>query len=282
VLRAKALGIGDGVALPLASAWAFALSYFAYPTVATPFGLCSAVALFFAGGWLCFRNSSLARLAACLLAAGALIATLGLPPLDPSGVSLALVAVLMAAFGLRIQNRSLLLLSLLLALTAVATSLLKGWLSQIPVEHLVQSLLGGAALGALLLLHARLTGGPALEGRGTVLWRRLASLSLLSGVVTLYVTMRAVWYHLLGPGDSFLFSETLTLAALAVLGVVLGKALGIRSLWAIGLAGVGLLVLVLIVRDLFVLRGSYLLASVVTVGLSFVATSLSFKRQEGP
>jgi hypothetical protein len=103
------------------------------------------------------------------------------------------------------------------------------------------------------------------------------SLSLLVAVVVLASTFEAALSIIAQPGELRRLSETVALAVMALGLAYAGRALGSVALRVTGLASIGVLAMLVVVRDLSQLTGWRLLASVVTVGATFLGVSFTLR-----
>jgi hypothetical protein len=280
VLRARVQSNAEAAWLPVATAFAYGLAAFGAETLAAPIAGALAVVLLATAVVLAWREKVTGPFVPSVATTAAIVSALASTTLDPTGAAAAAVALVVYGVGRKTGSAFLFVVSQLLAITATAIGFGRGSLLSLPPSSLIGQLIAGVILGALLFTHARVTGGPGLGGRGTKILRRLAPLSLLCGFLVTYWTALAAAHWLVGPEGPFALAQTVILAALAVLALVLGRLLTINTLKWLGLTGIGLLAIKVVILDLFTLDGGLLLGSVLVLAFSFVAASLAFRRKK--
>ena len=102
---------------------------------------------------------------------------------------------------------------------------------------------------------------------------------LVGGMVVAFASLRLTAGDLPGKGDAFQLAQTLLVAGLSMLGLVLGKKIQVRSIFIAGFIGFAVLVARVVFCDLSMLRGFLLLLSVSSLGLTSVVASLSLRRK---
>ena len=276
VLRATLLSPGEAAWLPVAALWAYGLLVLLTPAILVPAALFVGAVAWAVGLTLLWRKPGVPRLAHGLVTMGALLQALVLPTLDSTGMSLAVLAVLTGAVASRGHNRLLAGLASFLVLGAACRAVLSHWLSSSGGSGLVSVVASGLALTALVLVQAWF-----VRDRTPLANQRLrgipVSLSLLVAVVVLASTFEAALSVIAQPGELRRLSETVALAVMALGLAYAGRALGNLALRVTGLAAIGVLAMLVVVRDLSQLTGWRLLASVVTVGTTFLGVSFTLR-----
>jgi len=276
VANGAPLSLIEAALLPSVTAWAYVLLCFVAPAAGLPLGLGLVLVALAASGVLVARRHE-SSLIASLVVSAAVVGVLFLPPYAWGGAALALVALATAWAGLRLPSTGLGLWSLFVAAAAALGGLVGGELVGQAAPTLDAAAFG-AALAALLWLHARVLGGPGLAGRGDRWWRLFVPSSLGSGFVVAFAALHMAGRALASDDGVVQLADLVFLAVLSLTGVVVGRRRDINSLFFLGLAGMGVLTL-FGVRALFTLTGGLLLAAVVTVGLAYVVTSISWSRR---
>jgi hypothetical protein len=276
VLRATLLSPGEAAWLPVAGLWAYGLLVLLAPAILAPAALLVGAVAWAVGLTLLWRKPGAPRLAHGLVTMGALLQTLVLLTLDSTGMSLAVLAVLTGAVASRGHKRLLAGLASFLVLGAACRTVLSHWLSSSAGGGLVSVVASGLVLTALVLVQAWY-----VRDRTPLANQRLrgipVSLSLLVAVVVLASTFEAALSIIAQPGELRRLSETVALAVMALGLAYAGRALGNLALRVTGLAAIGVLAMVVVVRDLSQLTGWRLLASVVTVGTTFLGVSFTLR-----
>ncbi len=254
-VRAGKLDAFERACLPVAAVWTYWLAAFSQVDAAhVAGGACGAAALALAW-WQGRRPDS--DLYPGLVASGSLLLLSVLPRLDPSGLTLALGALITQRLGRGRGARLEPMLAQLMIVAAAATCLL----SNAPASPTWAA----AALGltVLLLVHAR-----AARAEERTAW--LCTISLCMGAIVFYVAASLLaGQHLTNALGLF---RTGLLAIMAVL------ALGLRRLWGelryVGFAGLILLGAKVVFWDLAHLDGPYLVGAVLTLGVTAAFASL--------
>ena len=277
--RSRSLAWAEAAWLPLVGLWAYALAILLAPSASLPAGIVVALAALGGGTVQLWLKSPMHAFAVGLAAMGALMMAVGLPILDPTGISLAAVAILTASAATWGASRVLAATSTVLALEASVRVLVSAWLLPFSGALGAALALPGLGIAIALFLHARLTGGRSLKGDGSALRSLLASLSLLAGAVVLASTYRAAVSVIVPPGEARQLGDTVALAALAVGMASLGRAWSIAALRVLGCVAIILLAVIVVFRDFASLTGVRLLGSVVTMGVAFLGISFAMRRR---
>ncbi len=267
--------------LPLATLWCLGLAAFYAPLPVRLAGVACAGALL-AGVWarLEMRAAPPAGVLTSLLTTAALAGLASLPWLEPSGLALAGLALLLLRLARRAGSALARAASHLTALAALLTATLQGTLLEAaPEQGAALRLLAGAALAVLLLLHYRDALRDSGPGRGAGL---LAAGSLASGGGALWCTLM-IAARLAFPGEgAALLAQTVTLALLAVTALGLGRWRGLREPIWLGLAAVLALAIKVLALDLLRLEGAAVVSSMLCLGLVALAASLALRRRGLP
>jgi hypothetical protein len=277
-LRGRALSRGGALWLPLATLWAFGLGNLLAPSLCTPTALLAGLATLAVG---LIRVWSVREAAAALdegwVAMGIVLLALVLPGVDGTGISLAGLAILFGAAGVRARSRLLVGLAAVAVLEAAGRGIARLWLADVEDGAWLTLAGPGLALCALLLVQAAVVraSAPCDESR----WSgRASSLSLVIAALVLAASLRSGIHVLVQAGQRRCLGETVALGALALLVAYAGRAVGNRALRVSGLIGVLALAVLVIGRDLSCLTGWRLLGSVVTMGTVFLVVSFTVRR----
>ncbi|MBI5528443.1 MAG: hypothetical protein HY897_19090 [Deltaproteobacteria bacterium] len=277
--RWRALGAFESALFPLAGAWAYCLLLYYSPEKAPFFGLpagAGALALAMVAPGL---GDAGGRAFGGAVAASALTLGLSLPSLDSTGIGLAVAALAIHAAGRSGRSGTARVFSQLLAVEAAAVALTVGRLYTAGGSGFAAILTPAAILAVLLVAHYRVAGSPHGDGKGAFAPRVIAPISLVAGLAVFFFALRGAALLWLGRGPAFGFSQTLVLAAAATGVLCLGAGSGTQAVYYIGLGGAVLAAAKVVFWDLATLEGSYLLASVVTLGVESVIAALAIRRR---
>ncbi|MFZ4577752.1 MAG: hypothetical protein ACOYOB_05070 [Myxococcota bacterium] len=270
-VRRQRLSTAEAAWLPVTFAWAFGLLAFAHGQTGAWLGVGLGVALALAGTVAARRGDDLQRLATTLITAGTLVAGLGLPRLEPTGIALACVGLVAVEGTRRLKSRRLAVLAMLLAGTAAVVAVVWG-----PADG-VMPLVTGVCLAAILVLLA-----VRLNGAGLGVWGDwLAPAVLVAALVVGFVALRQGCSLFCGNGPELGLAETLILAVISLTGVTLGQRGVGYKLKILGFVGIGMLAVKVALMDLLSLSGGLLLGSVVALGVAFLAASWIVRRSGG-
>ncbi|MBI5508563.1 MAG: hypothetical protein HY903_07405 [Deltaproteobacteria bacterium] len=196
---------------------------------------------------------------------------------DPSGITLALVALLVWAISVALASELAAVTAALVALAAAVFSLGRGHLWALEgLEPL--PMLAGVVLAAALFTHGCLASCHPRFRLATTAGRSLASLSLAAGFVVLFAVARATSRWLWGAADAHHLTTTAVLCVLALFALRMSGWLQSRTWLGLGIVGVTLLAGKVLFYDLFALAAPYALGAVVALGGAFVATSVTLRR----
>lgn len=267
-LRAGSLDAFERACLPVAATLTYWLAAFSHLAVAPLIaGACAVAALALA--WVLGRRHPRPALYPGLAATGALLLLSILPRLDPSGLLLALGALVVQRLGRARAVRLEPALALLLVVAATLTSLLAGAASWPPPWRAVAAL----GLALLLVAHTR-------AARGEQTWRSTISFCCLA-VLVYFSSLRLAGLYLTVGALGLL--QTGLLACMSVLALGLGR--WWPELRYAGYAGLALLGAKVVLWDMSLLDGPFLVGAVLILGVTAAVTSLLLRlwraRDEG-
>jgi hypothetical protein len=269
ILRRGVLDRFERVAFVLATLWAYGLSLFYLPGVAMPAAPVLALILLVAA-----LSIPVDRMRGGAMWSSALLPSLSLPWMDPSGLTLGVFSLLQQRIGLAVASGSGRILSHLMVVIAVTVALSMGGLLSAPDATLLSRILMGGGLGLAALIHywtcVRREEDERIE-------RGMAPLSLVSAVLVTFCTLRLVSSHLLGHDQAYKLSLSLLLGGLSLAALLVGRWSGLRATSSLGLIGIILLAAKVLVWDLAELEGVYLVISVLNLGFAALITSLILK-----
>lgn len=263
VLRARKLGRLERASFFVVTLGTHGLGIFVAPQAARLAAAALGVALLAATwGWGWLREAALVR---SLLVLSVLLLGLSLPWIEPRGVALAVVAVVVQRVGSSMAPGLAARLSGALLVVAVAQA------GAVMVPSQSASAAGlGLVVSALALMHYQ--GAPG---------RWLRALSLLCALAPLYLAGRVVAWRTLGQGSAFVLAQSLMLCSAAVAMLWLGRWRHRPEVVSVGV----LLVLVLGARillwDMARLEGGFLVGAVLLLGVAALVTSLVLRRRNG-
>jgi hypothetical protein len=277
--RWRSLGAFESVLFPLAGAWAYCLTLYYSPAKAPFFGLLAGAGALTLARVAPGLGDAGSRAFGGAVAAGVVTLGLSLPSLDPTGIGLGVAALLVHAAGNPARSAAAAIFSQLLSVEAAAVALIANRLYTTPGSGFVAILVPAAALALLLTVHFRAAGLTRGDGKGAWVSRIAAPVSLVAGLAVTFFALRGAALLWLGSGPAAGLSQTLVLAVAATAVLCVGARLATQAVYYVGLGGVVLAAAKVVFWDLVTLEGSYLLASVVTLGVESVIAALAIRRR---
>jgi hypothetical protein len=278
-LRRRVLGILEAAWLPVASLWFFGVALFYAPALTPPAAALIAAAIFGLVAWRSRAAVDRARWLTGLAIAATLLGAPALALLEPSGLAVAGLAVIVWAEAATLRSEALAVTVVLVALLAVVLSQTTGNL--LVVERVsAAGMARGLGTAVVLFTHGWIAGRQVrLSSRGHAA-RWLAPVSLAGAVAVLFTVCRAGAFLIWGAGDAYQLAQSLLLALLAVAALSLSRG-RMRQTWLVlGLIGVALLALKVVFHDLFSLAAPFAVAATVALGGTFVIASLTLRRHK--
>ncbi len=258
---------------PLVTLWAAILGLHVYPAPAAMGGLVLALALL-AG--LAARKQFAKRQE--LLTMCAWLPLISAPWIDPTGLTLAVLALVLLRLGIKEELPRARVLSHFLLLAAVIVCLGGTEISAELGQRLFAVQMGAAALLTLLAgLH--FAGDLSAARRGGALPGWLPILPMTACGITLLSSARQVALFLLGEGATYNLAQTIILAAATVSVMFIARGLSFRPGGGVALAMTALLGMKVLLRDLFSLEGLPLLFSVLALGVTAGIISLLLRSE---
>jgi hypothetical protein len=278
-LRTRVLAAGEAVWLPLAGLWAYALTAFLAPALAPTAGLVVGAIALGIGVVQIRLKTTFFPLAAGLVAMGSLLLAAVLPALEPTGISVAALAVLCAAVAGWVRSHLFKVLSAVFVLEAVTCWLAGHFAPSGEIPGFTARVVPGLVFAAALWVHAVVVSDRPESESGQRLRGIPASLSLGASVVVLALSLRNLIVLCTDAGEMRQLGETVGLAAVAVGVAYAGRALGNVALRALGIVAVAMLSSAVLFRDFANLTGWRLLVSVITMGSAFLGISFTWRRR---
>jgi len=263
--------------LPFASVWTVLLGLQYRPALAAAIALFVGAGLLAVAFWLGGRPAGAGGGAGCCALAGALVFGAGAAVVDPTGVSLAILAGAITLLARRMASRWLLGGAGLATLGALAAAALHRQLEAMPVLGPSALAANGVLATALVLQCITAWRPPRLHLGSAVVGVR--SLALGSALVAMFCLARQLAASVFGTADDFVLVETLLILTFLIGALLVARASQSRTWSGVGLVAMVVLAAKVALIDLFQLDGARVMTSVVALGLASVLLSLTLRRR---
>ena len=274
-LRAKILSHFEQMSFPIATLWAGALWMFYRQEPTAYVGLAIACLLLALVG---FRSIQL-RVQLVLLAASAALFMVVLPELDHSGIALLAVALVVQHVSQARRIGGGVHLSSFLIVIGTSVTVARGGL--LNLDGGVVPIFLGLLLAILALLHdwrCEMDRRRSSDQTAPPL-SSLAQLFVLAcAAVAVFLSLRIAVHRLVDHQMAEVCAQTAMWALLCLLTLAAGRFTGRTHATWLGVVGVAVLGLKVLLRDLSMLEGGYLLASVLGFGFAALVSAVMLRR----